>query len=268
MTDKYGTIEVAGQRLECQWLGPAPSSDPDGPPTLVFLHEGLGCVALWRDFPERLVEATGLGGFVYSRRGYGGSDPCDLPRPITYMHDEGLEVLPALLQAAGIKRAILVGHSDGASISLIYAGGTPAKELAGLILEAPHVFMEEINVAAIAEACRAYDAGDLRQRLAKYHGDNVDCAFRGWSEPWLGEGFKSWNLEDYLPRICAEKPVPTLVIQGAGDAYGTIAQCHAIERGIGPEARTLFLEDCGHTPHREQYEKTLSAMLTHIRAIV
>jgi len=268
MAEGHDSIEVAGQRLECAWLGPAPSSDPDGPPTLVFLHEGLGCVALWRDFPERLVEASGLGGFVYSRRGYGGSGPCELPRPITYMHDEGLEVLPALLQAAGIKRAILVGHSDGASISLIYAGGTPAQELAGLILEAPHVFMEEINVAAISEACHAYDTGDLRQRLAKYHGDNVDCAFRGWSEPWLGEGFKSWNLENYLPHICAQKSVPTLVIQGAGDAYGTIAQCQAIERGIGPDAKTLFLEDCGHTPHREQYEQTLSAMLAHIRAIV
>jgi pimeloyl-ACP methyl ester carboxylesterase len=268
MAGTYDTIEAAGQRLECAWLGPAPFNDPNGPPTLVFLHEGLGCVALWRDYPAQLVAASGLGGFVYSRQGYGGSEPCALPRPITYMHDEGLRVLPALLAAAGIKRAILVGHSDGASISLIYAGGTPAVGLAGLILEAPHVFMEECNVASIAQVRETYATGDLRRRLAKYHGDNVDCAFRGWSEPWLGEGFNTWNLEEYLPRICAQKPVPTLVIQGAADEYGTIAQCRAIERGIGPDAATLLLPDCGHAPHQDQCELTLSAMAAHINAIV
>ncbi|MBL6952805.1 MAG: alpha/beta hydrolase [Alphaproteobacteria bacterium] len=268
MANSYDSIEAAGQRLECAWLGPAPSTDPNGPPTLVFLHEGLGCVALWRDFPAQLAAATGLGGFVYSRQGYGGSDPCALPRPITYMHDEGLRVLPALLAAAGIKRTILVGHSDGASIALIYAGGTPATALAGLILEAPHVFMEECNAASIAEVREIYATGDLRQRLAKYHGDNVDCAFHGWSEPWLGEGFSTWNLEGYLPAICARKPVPTLVIQGAADEYGTIAQCQAIERGIGPDAKTLFLPDCGHAPHKDQFEQTLSAMVAHINSIV
>ena len=267
MKNGYDSIEAAGQRLECEWLGPAPSSDPDGPPTLVFLHEGLGCIAMWRDFPARLVEATGLGGFAYSRQGYGGSEPCVLPRPITYMHDEGLRVLPALLEAAGIRRAILVGQSDGASISIIFAGGTPATGLAGLILEAPHVFMEECNVASIAEMQKAYDSGDLRQRLAKYHGDNVDCAFRGWSEPWLGPGFSSWNLEEYLPNICARKPVPTLVIQGADDEYGTISQCQAIERGIGAEVTTLFMPNCGHAPHKDQYEQTLAAMVTHINTI-
>ena len=268
MTKKYDSIEAAGQRLECAWLGSAPATEPEGPPTLVFLHQGLGCLALWRDFPAQLVEATGLGGFVYSRQGYGGSEPCALPRPITYMHDEGLRVLPALLAAAGIKRSILVGHSDGASIALIYAGGTPAPGLAGLILEAPHVFMEECNVASIREMQKAYDTGDLRRRLAKYHGDNVDCAFRGWSEPWLQEGFNDWNLEGYLPNICAEKRVPTLVIQGADDEYGTIAQCQSIERGIGPDAKTLLMPDCGHAPHEEQFEKTLSAMVAHINEIV
>ena len=201
MANSYDSIEVLGQRLECAWLGPKPSNDPDGPPTLVFLHEGLGCVALWRDFPEQLVAATGLSGFVYSRQGYGGSEPCELPRPITYMHDEGLQVLPALLAAAGIKRAILVGHSDGASIALIYAGGTPSPGLLGIILEAPHVFMEDCNTDAIAQVREAYVKTDLRARLGKYHGDNVDCAFRGWSEPWLGEGFATWNLEEYLPNI-------------------------------------------------------------------
>ena len=270
----YDEIFAAGQRLECQWLGPAPADDaddtdePNGPPTLVFLHEGLGCVALWRDFPSQLVAATGLGGFVYSRQGYGGSEPCQLPRPITYMHHEGLTVLPALLEAAGIKRAILVGHSDGASISLIYAGGTPAPGLMGLILEAPHVFMEDLNADAIRTMRDTYETTDLRQRMMKYHGDNVDCAFRGWSEPWLGDGFTTWNLEDYLLRICADKPVPTLVIQGADDAYGTIAQCQAIERGIGTQAATLFLDGCGHAPHQEQQARTLAAMTAHVQRIL
>ncbi len=264
----YDGIEVAGRRLECEWLGPAPSADPDGPPTLVFLHEGLGCVALWRDFPAKLAAATGLGGFVYSRFGYGGSDPCALPRPITYMHDEGLEVLPALLAAAGISKAILVGHSDGASISLIYAGGTAAPGLMGMILEAPHVFMEDINAAAIRALRETFATTDLRARMAKYHGDNVDCAFRGWSEPWLGEGFETWNLEEFLPGICAKGPVPTLVIQGADDEYGTIAQCRSIEAGIGPAASTLFLPKCGHAPHQERPDQTLTAMVAHIQRII
>ena len=268
MAVQYDRIEAAGQRLECQWLGPAPSRDAEGPPTLVFLHEGLGCVALWRDFPAKLVAATGLGGFVYSRQGYGGSEPCQLPRPITYMHDEGLTVLPALLAAAGIKRAILVGHSDGASISLIYAGGTPAPGLMGMILEAPHVFMEDTNAAAIQVMRETFETTDLRQRMAKYHGGNVDCAFRGWSEPWLGDGFTSWNLEEYLPPICAERSVPTLVIQGAEDEYGTIAQCQAIEQGIGAQASTLYLPDCGHAPHQERPGQTLEAMADHIQGII
>ncbi len=268
MAETYDQIHAAGQRLECQWLGPRPSGDPDGPPTLVFLHEGLGCVALWRDFPEKLVEATGLGGFVYSRQGYGGSEPCQLPRPITYMHDEGLIILPDLLETAGIRRTILVGHSDGASISLIYAGSTLARGLSGMILEAPHVFMEETNALSIRAMCETYETTDLRARMMKYHGDNVDCAFQGWSEPWLGEDFSTWNLEEFLPNICADKPVPTLVIQGADDEYGTIAQCRAIERGIGSQVSTLFLPECGHAPHLEQREQTLKAMLQHIQKIV
>lgn len=275
MVAQYDSLTVHGQRLECQWLGSppgnGPSDSPDGPPTLVFLHEGLGCVALWRDFPRKLVAATGLGGFVYSRQGYGGSAPCELPRPITYMHHEGLHVLPALLAAAGIKRAILVGHSDGASIALIHAGGTPAPGLAGLILEAPHVFMEDCNAEAIRALRQTYETTDLRARMAKYHGDNVDCAFRGWSEPWLGEGFADWNLEEYLPGISAERNIPTLVIQGADDEYGTIAQCQAIEAGInqgrGAAATTLYLPGCGHAPHLEQPEATLAAMTAHIQRI-
>jgi len=268
VAEGYEEIYAAGQRLECQWLGPRPSEDPDGPPILVFLHEGLGCIALWRDFPKKLVDATGLGGFVYSRQGYGGSEPCQLPRPITYMHDEGLTVLPQLLEAARIRRAILVGHSDGASISLIYAGSTLSRCISGIILEAPHVFMEEENAASIREMCVTYETTDLRSRMMKYHGSNVDCAFKGWSEPWLGEHFTTWNIEEFLPKICADKPVPTLVIQGGEDEYGTIAQCQAIERGVGVNVSTLFLPKCGHAPHLEQPELTLNAMVAHIQKVL
>jgi pimeloyl-ACP methyl ester carboxylesterase len=222
----------------------------------VFLHEGLGCVALWRDFPARLAEATGLPALVYSRFGYGGSDGCALPRPVRYMHDEGLEVLPALLRAAGIDRHILVGHSDGASIALIYAGGTAAPGLEALVVEAPHVFVEAMNLKAIAGAREAYRTTDLRQRLAKYHGGNVDCAFEGWSGAWLDPAFADWNLESYLPAI----GVPMLILQGADDEYGTVAQCDAIERAAGGGAEVIMLPECGHAPHKDQADRVLGAM--------
>ena len=263
MSHPIGFIGAAGQRLEAAWHGPRPAGDAADRPTLVLLHEGLGCVELWRDTPARLAELTGLGVFVYSRRGYGRSDPCELPRPTSYMHDEGLLVLPEVLRAVGITRPILFGHSDGASISLIYAGGTPAQGLLGLILEAPHVFIEDCNVEGINAARRAYAEGDLRGRLAKYHGANVDCAFRGWSEPWLQADYRLWNLEEYLPNI----GVPTLVIQGEDDEYGTMAQCNAIADGIPHGADVLALPNCGHAPHEEQAEQVEPAIVRFVRTV-
>jgi len=249
-------IEVGGKRLEVAWHGPS----PDEAPTLVFLHEGLGCVAMWRDFPARLAEATGCGALVYSRLGYGGSDPCELPRPVRYMHDEGLTVLPELIEAAGIGECILVGHSDGGSIAIVYAGGTPAMPLRGVICEAAHVFCEDITVQSIEAAGRAYRDGDLRAKLAKYHGGNVDCAFRGWHDAWLRPGFREWDLTEYLPGI----GVPMLAIQGEDDPYGTPAQVEAIERGAGDEVEVLMLPECGHGPHREQADATLEAMVSFV----
>lgn len=243
-------LTVAGKRLEVAWHGPTPGEAP----TLVFLHEGLGCVAMWRDFPAELAAATGCGALVYSRLGYGRSDPCSLPRPVRYMHDEGLHVLPELLDVAGIRECILIGHSDGGSIAIVYAGGTPATPLRGLITEAAHVFCEPLTLRSIREAKLAYTEGGLRGKLQKHHGQNTDCAFWGWNGAWLDPEFEHWNLEEYLPRI----EVPTLAIQGEDDPYGTPAQVEAIARQSGAEV--LMLPACGHCPHRDQHDTTLRAM--------
>lgn len=258
--DRTGRLNVDGVALEYAWTGPA----PEDAPTLVLLHEGLGCVALWKDFPERLAEATGLGVMAYSRRGYGGSDPVDVPRPLTYMHDEGLEILPKLLDAAEIRSTILVGHSDGASIAIVNAGGVRDPRVRGLVLMAPHVFNEELSVNSIREARDAYDNGPLREQLARYHGDNVDCAFRGWNRAWLDPGFLAWNIEEYLPGI----EIPCLLIQGEDDQYGTVKQVEAIRQQVAGPVELLMLPDCRHSPQRDQLEKTLSAIARFTESLV
>jgi pimeloyl-ACP methyl ester carboxylesterase len=208
-----GFLDLGPQRLEYRMVGPR----PDTTPTLVLLHEGLGCVALWGDFPERLAAATGVGVFAFSRAGYGGSSPVSLPRPLSFMHDEARDVLPPLLAAIGFRRGILIGHSDGASIAAIYAGSVQDHHVRGLVLMAPHFFTEDATVNAVREAREAYVHGDLRARLARWH-THVDCAFRGWSETWIDPGARSWNITEELAYI----RVPILIIQGAGDRS---AQC-------------------------------------------
>ncbi len=247
-------IEVRGRKLETQRLGPAPG------PTLVLLHEGLGSLGLWRDFPQKLSEATGLGAFIYSRAGYGRSDPVPLPRPIRYMHDEAA-LLPEILAAAAIADPILVGHSDGASIAIIAAGqGLSAR---ALILEAPHVFTEESGLQSIARVRDLYAQADLRAKLARWH-DDVDVAFHGWNGAWLHPDFRQWNLEEYLPAIAS----PLLLIQGMNDEYGSEAQLRAIERGARGKTETVLLPDCGHSPHKEQPERTLEAMAAFLKRIL
>jgi pimeloyl-ACP methyl ester carboxylesterase len=244
-------IEVRGKKIEEERLGPGAG------PTLVFLHEGLGSLGLWRGFPRKLAEATGLGAFVYSRAGYGASDPAPLPRPVRYMHDEA-ELLPEILAAAGIEDPILVGHSDGASIAILYAGaGNPAR---ALLLEAPHVFTEEGGLQSIARAREQYEKGGLRERLAKHH-RHVDAAFWGWNGAWLNPEFRKWNLEGSLPRIRA----PILVVQGEDDEYGTPKQIEAVQRGAGGRVEVLFLPGCGHSPHRDKEEETLRGMADFVK---
>jgi pimeloyl-ACP methyl ester carboxylesterase len=250
---------VGGNHLEITWHGPSPKEAP----TLVFLHDGLGCVSMWRDFPSSLAAATGCGALVYSRLGHGRSDPCPLPRDVQFMHEEGMQVLPDLLDVAGVRDCILIGHSDGGSIAIIYAGGTSATPLRGLITESAHVFCEELTVRSIQKAGESFTRGDLRRKLEKYHGDNVDCAFWGWNGAWLHPDFRNWNLEEYLPRI----RVPLLVIQGENDEYGTAAQVETIARRAGAGAEVLMLPDCGHSPHREQRAPTFQAMADFISRI-
>lgn len=242
-------LVIAGQRLEAQWHG------PPGPTALVLLHEGLGCVALWRDWPAELHARTGLPVLVYSRLGYGQSDPVQLPRPLRYMHDEALEVLPQVLDAAGLTRAVLLGHSDGGSIALIHAGSPTGGRVAGLALLAPHVFCEPVSVQSIAAARDAYLQGDLRQKLARLHRD-VDGAFWGWNRAWLDPDFLRWNLEAYLPQVTA----PVLVVQGLDDVYGTLAQVDAIERGVKGPFSKLLLPGCGHSPQRDKPAETTGAV--------
>ncbi len=211
---------------------------------------------MWRDFPRRVAVTTGCRALVYSRAGYGGSSPCPLPRPLTFMHEEGLEVLPQILEAAEARQAVLIGHSDGASIALINAGGGASRGIVGLVLMAPHVFVEELTIRSISEAASAYRATALRARLARYHGDQVDRTFHGWSGAWLDEGFKNWNLEAFLPGI----EMPVLLIQGEEDNYGTLRQLEKIQAQLPHEADQLLLPGCGHTPFRERPEETLQAV--------
>ena len=252
-------LSAGGDQLEYVWHGPT----PDQAPTLVFLHEGLGCVETWRDFPARAAAASGCGALVYSRAGYGKSDSVALPRPTSFMHDEALSTLPQILEATKVRDAILFGHSDGASIALIYAGGRRATSLKGLVLEAPHVFVEDISVASIAKAADNYENGDLKKRLGQYHGDNVECAFRGWNRVWLDATFRGWNIEEYLPNIS----VPMLLIQGENDEYGTLRQIEAIEKGCVGDVEKLILPDCGHSPHRDHPELVIEKTVSFVARI-
>ena len=240
--------------IESQWL----QREKAGP-TLVFLHEGLGSLGLWRDFPKRLAEKTNLSAFIYSRAGYGKSDPAPLPRPVHYMHDEA-EVLKQVLKTEDIRDPILVGHSDGASIAIIYSGrGNPAR---ALILEAPHVFTEESGLASIAKMKSLYETTELRQKLARWHA-NVDAAFYGWNGAWLNPDFRKWNLEEYLPLISQ----PLQLIQGKDDEYGTVKQLEAIQKQTKGRVETVLLDKCGHSPHRDQPEQTLEAMARFISTV-
>jgi pimeloyl-ACP methyl ester carboxylesterase len=246
-----GFLQVGDLFLETRFLDGEP-----GRPVLVLLHEGLGCVSAWRDFPARLSECTGCPVLVYSRAGYGRSSPVPLPRPLTYMHDEASGVLPHVIDALGGRPHVLVGHSDGASIAILYAGADPRPGLRGLVLMAPHVFVEDISIRGIEAARQAWQTTDLRDRLRRYHGDNVDVAFTGWNDAWLDPGFRSWDITSSLPGL----RVPALVIQGRDDDYGTLAQVEAISRQRGVSVDTLILDNCGHAPQKDQTAAVLTAI--------
>ncbi|MDD5250609.1 MAG: alpha/beta hydrolase [Rhodocyclaceae bacterium] len=249
-------IAAQGHRLEYVFIHGTEAAAP----TLVFLHEGLGSVAMWRDFPRRLVAATGCTALVYSRYGYGRSDPLTAPRRPDFMHAEGLRALPELLDGLAIARPVLIGHSDGASIALIHAGGA-GRPLAGVIAMAPHVMVEDVAIASIEAARRAYETGDFKDRLARYH-DDVDSAFRGWNDIWLDPAFRAWNIEEFLPRI----DVPVLAIQGLDDEYGTMAQLERVAR-CARDVETLKLADCRHSPHRDQPQAVIDAVAAFVQRL-
>ncbi len=244
-------LVVNGVTLEYTCLGPS----PDKAPTIVMLHEGLGCAALWRDFPARVAARTGMGVLVYSRQGYGQSDPAELPRPPDFMTREAVEVLPHVLDQAGITRCILFGHSDGATIAAIHAGSVEDFRVRGLILMAPHFFTEEMGLKEITKARAAFETTDMKERMAKYHKD-PENAFRGWNDTWLDPAFKAWNVGEVIDYF----RIPVLAIQGRADQYGTLAQIEEIETRSYAPVDTVILDDCKHAPHLEQPDRTLDAV--------
>ena len=254
-----GSLSIDGASLEYRMIGPR----PDAAPTIVMLHEGLGSVTTWGDFPQKVAERTGAGVFVYSRAGYGKSSPAKLPRPVSFMHEEARAVLPRLLDAINFRRGILVGHSDGASIAAIYAGSIQDHRVRGLVLIAPHFFTEDVGIAEIARAREAYDTGDLRGKLARWHGD-VDNAFRGWNGVWLDPDFRKWDITDELAYI----RVPVLLVQGEDDQYGTVAQIEAAERECYCPVEVKLLPKTRHVPHREAPEATLRALSEFVNRLL
>jgi len=256
-------VTAGGHRLEYSRIGPTPGSGAAvDAPVLVFLHEGLGSVALWQDFPARVVQATGVPALVSSRYGYGKSDRLAGARGVDYMHREALEVLPELLDALSVRNPILIGHSDGASIALIHAGAA-SRPVRGLALLAPHAFVEDITVESIAGAKVAFGNTDLPAKLARYH-DDVASTFRGWNDIWLHPDFRRWNIEEYLPGVGC----PVLLIQGEDDQYGTAAQITAIASQVKGPVETLMLPDCGHSPHVDQQQATVGSIARFVARLV
>ena len=254
-----GFLELGRMRLEYCMIGPR----PDAAPTLVLLHEGLGCVSGWGSFAQELAAATGAGVFAYSRAGYGNSSPASLPRPLSFMHEEALDVLPRVLDAIGFRRGLLVGHSDGASIAAIYAGSIQDHRVRGLVLMAPHFFTEDMGIAEIARTRTAFETGTLRAKLARWHAD-PDNAFHAWCGPWLDPEFRKWDLSDELAHI----RVPILIVQGEDDQYGTVRQIEVAQQERYCPVAVALLPKTRHAPHREAPEATLRASSAFVNRLL
>jgi len=256
-------IRAAGRRLRVRKLTHSDSDGEGSRPTLVFLHEGLGAIEMWHDFPAILAETTACDCLIYDRWGHGRSDALDVKRTLRYVHDEALDSLPEVLNHSNVDDAILIGHSDGGSIALIFAAEYP-EILRGIITEAAHVFVEEITLEGIREALDIYNNTDLKQKLARYHGDNTEKIFRAWHETWLQPEFKSWDIQDCLPKV----KCPVLVIQGEDDQYGTAAQVEAIAHQVTGPSKVLLLPNCAHIPHRESKDRVAQEMTKFILGLL
>jgi len=254
-----GFLDLAPLRLEYRMIGPP----PDAAPTIVMLHEGLGSVGLWGSFPDELAKATGAGVFVYSRAGYGKSSGGKLPRSTSFLNEEAREVLPRVLAEIGFQRGLLLGHSDGASIATIYAGGVQDHRVRGLVLIAPHFFTEEIGLAEIRRARKSFEAGGLREKLERWHTD-VDVAFRSWNEPWLDPAFQKWDITEALGYI----RVPILIVQGTDDQYGTLKQIETAQQECSCPVETAILPGIRHVPQREAPELTLMTVADFINRLL
>jgi pimeloyl-ACP methyl ester carboxylesterase len=257
--DDSGFLTIGAQRLEYRMIGPR----PEAAPTLVLLHQGLGCVGMWEDFPEKIQAATGAGVFVYSREGYGQSSPVTLPRPLSFMHQEAQQTLPQILDTIGFQRGLLVGHSDGASIAAIYGGSHQDHRVGGLVLIAPHFIVEDATIAAIAAMRKAYDLTDLRARLGRWHAD-ADATVHGWSDVWLKGDFRKWDLTEFLAYI----RVPVLIVQGEDDQYGTVRQIEIAQQECYCPVEVALLPGAMHVPQREAPEVTLQVVSDFIGRVL
>jgi pimeloyl-ACP methyl ester carboxylesterase len=253
------TVSILGKHLEFVRL---PSAHPrENAPAMVFLHEGLGSVSMWRDFPQKVADASGCEAIVYSRVGYGRSDSATRQRDVTYLHEEGLAVLPAFIAELGLERPFLFGHSDGGSIALLCAGGTDVA-LAGVIAMAPHVFVEDVTIEGILQAKAVWESSDLPARLGRYHND-AEAVFRSWQDIWLLPAFRDWNIEDILPGITT----PILAIQGEDDEYATMEQIDRIAAGAN-DVDVVKLADCRHSPHKDQPQAVIEAVAAFVERVL
>lgn len=255
-------LQAAGHRVRVRTIIPAGMSLGGGP-TLVFLHEGLGCIEIWREFPEKLSTLVGLPALIYDRYGSGGSDPLSGGPGGDPFCWEAEVALPDILTACGIERPVLIGHSDGGSMALQYAASYPANPV-GVITEAAHVFAEELTRKSIRKAVHAFETGPLREKLFKYHGERTDSMFHNWADIWLLPENESWNMEAALSGITC----PMQVIQGENDEYGTLAQVDAILSGVSGRAERLILPNCAHSPHLQAQGATLEGMAAFIGSLM
>ncbi|MBI9092785.1 MAG: alpha/beta hydrolase [Desulfobacterium sp.] len=255
-------VHLSGVRFRAERLELEPVSGLNDKPTLVFLHEGLGSIAQWGSFPSDLCAATGCPGFLYERRGYGRSDPYPGEWPMDYLEGE-TDFIHGVLQGCNVKNPILIGHSDGGTIALLYASRHSDK-LKGVITEAAHIFIEDVTLNGISEAVGVYENTGLKEKLAKYHGDKTDAVFRRWANRWLDPGFRGWNVESSLAGITC----PLVVIQGKADEYATLAQVEGIISQVSGPVKGVIIEDCRHVPHHQARKRVIEEMAAFIKHIV